>query len=472
MNVICLCFDTLRADIIGPGQKLSHIRTPNFDAFEDEAVTFTRAFGEGQPTLQTRRSLFTGRRSFPWRFNFDRRGVWHNGPGWHKIPPHHDTLSEILVDHGYCTGLVADVYHMFKPTMNFTRGFCSWEFVRGQESDNYRSGPESAVEEQLKQWVRQPITWNRHRTLVQYAHNMQDRRSEDDYLCAKVAAGAERWLEDNRDNGPFFLWVDFFDPHEPWDPPKRFADEYFASDGLDFVMPGAAGPEMTADECRRIKALYSGEVTFVDQCFGRVREAIERLGLLDDTIIVMLSDHGTQLHDHGQFGKGLTTLRAYDTRLNLRVRHPDGPRGTKVDAFVQAHDLAPTVCHWLDVDYARHTGEDFWPTVDGATLRDEVLIGWSAFGQGRSGGRVSARCDRWNYVVVVDGEEQGPELYDLQADPDEDHNVIDAHPEVAADKKKRVEGLLGQPIPARLEEITNRDAPPPQALLARARQRQ
>jgi len=471
MNVVCLCFDTLRADIIGPGQQLSHVSTPNFDAFQQEAVTFSRAFGEGQPTLQTRRSLFTGHRSFPWRFNFDRRGNWHHAPGWHKIPPHQDTLAEILVNHGYCTGMVADVYHMFKSTMNFIRGFCGWEFVRGQETDNWRTGPESAVEEQLKGWVRQPINWNQHRTLVQYAHNMRDRKTEDDYLCARVASGAERWLDDNQTNGPFFLWVDFFDPHEPWDPPKRFADQYFQYDGLDFIMPGAAGPEMTEDECERIRALYFGEVSFVDQCFARLRTKVEELGLLDDTIIVVLSDHGTQLHDHGLFGKGHGTLRAYDTRLNLMVRHPDGPRGKTVDAFVQTHDFAPTVCRWLGVDYDRHQGTDFWPTVDGATLRDEVLIGWSSFGMGRSGGLVSARCDRWNYVTALELAEYEPQLYDLDADPREDQNVAGAHPEVAAAKRKRIEALLGEPIPARLDEITMRDAPPPAVVLARARQR-
>ena len=75
MNVICVCLDTFRADIIGPGKKFSHIQTPNLDAFAAESIRFTRAFGEGQPTLQIRRGLFTGMRSFPWRFNFEPAGT-------------------------------------------------------------------------------------------------------------------------------------------------------------------------------------------------------------------------------------------------------------------------------------------------------------------------------------------------------------------------------------------------------------
>ena len=80
MNIICICLDTFRADIIGEGKKYSHTKTPNLDAFAAESIRFSRAFGEGQPTLQVRRALFTGMRSFPWRYNFDRRGHWHHAP--------------------------------------------------------------------------------------------------------------------------------------------------------------------------------------------------------------------------------------------------------------------------------------------------------------------------------------------------------------------------------------------------------
>ncbi|MFH1928292.1 MAG: hypothetical protein ABIK79_09015, partial [Chloroflexota bacterium] len=86
MNLIVICLDTFRADMIGPGKKMSYVETRNLDAFARESVCFGQAYGEGQPTLQMRRAFFTGRRSFPWRYNFDRRGHWHHAPGWHKIP--------------------------------------------------------------------------------------------------------------------------------------------------------------------------------------------------------------------------------------------------------------------------------------------------------------------------------------------------------------------------------------------------
>ena len=112
MNVVCICLDTFRADIVGEGKKYSHVRTPNLDAFAADSIRFTRAFGECQPTLQIRRGLFTGRRSFPFRFNFDRRGHWHHAPGWHKIPPDQDTIAEVLLARGYLTALIADTVNL------------------------------------------------------------------------------------------------------------------------------------------------------------------------------------------------------------------------------------------------------------------------------------------------------------------------------------------------------------------------
>ena len=67
-------------------------------------------------------------------------------PGWHGVPPHQQTLAERLSRAGYATGLVADTYHLFKPTMNFTRGFMNWEFFRGQEADPYRLGTEAELQ--------------------------------------------------------------------------------------------------------------------------------------------------------------------------------------------------------------------------------------------------------------------------------------------------------------------------------------
>ena len=143
MNCIVICLDTFRADCIRHLGAHENMQTPTLDAMARDGVWFENAFAEALPTVPARRSLFTGIRGFPWRWTINTTGSSPGAPGmpgWHGVPPHQQTLAERLSRAGYATGLVADTYHLFKPTMNFTRGFMNWEFFRGQEADPYRLG--------------------------------------------------------------------------------------------------------------------------------------------------------------------------------------------------------------------------------------------------------------------------------------------------------------------------------------------
>ncbi|MGD9496582.1 MAG: sulfatase [Armatimonadota bacterium] len=462
MNVVAIVLDTFRNDIVGPGKKLSYCRTPNLDDFYACSVAFEGAYGEGQPTLQMRRAFFTGCRSFPWSYNFDRRGHWHHQPGWHQIPPHQDTLAEILTRRGWYTGLVADVYHMFKPTMNYSRGFATLDFIRGQESDNWKPCRPELIEEEMRKRVREPIAWKRHATLVQYLSNMVGRTSEDDYLCARVAASACAWLDAAHRNAPFMLWVEMFDPHEPWDPPKRYADEYTPGyEGLDAVFPGAAweGGEPTAEEIERIKALYLGEVTFVDKQVGRIFEKLDELKLWDDTIVLVLSDHGTELLDHTGFGKGGGNMRTYNVGFVWYLRHPGGPEGVVVNAYVQSHDVMPTLLTMLDVPH-RCEGMDVWPLATGGAevLRPFIVNGWAGNSVGNASGWASVMDEAWLYSCPVGRDDPKPMLFAL---PDQNTNVHEAHPDVVAMQRRRIEGVVNQPLDRlRFNEVCD-PAPPP-----------
>jgi len=459
LNLICICLDTFRAGLIGSNKKFSFVKTPNLDKFMKECVIFERAFGEAQPTLQMRRTLFTGRRSFPWRYNFDRRGLWHHAAGWHKIPPDQDTLAEILLQYGYYTGLISDTYHLFKPTLNFTRGFVSYEFIRGQESDNWRPGSLSMIKDRLAKYVRDPL--NPPPVLVQYLLNTMDRKSEEDYFCAKVFMKASEWLEHSLENQPFFLWVDSFDPHEPWDPPTEYADMYCPDyDGIEYIL-GRPPKDATPKEIERVKALYFGEVTLVDKWLGFFLEKIGDLGLWDNTIVMIVSDHGTELMDHTRFGKSPRELHPFNTRIIWLIRHPEGPKNKTIRAFVQSHDFFPTVLDLLEIPCPKVDGESVWPLVIGEKekIRDYVITGWADWRIGPAGGRASVRTDEWNYIVTIDKEDKG-ELYHLPSDPEEKNNVVDEYPDIAAQLKRKIEALLGQPLPATLPELCDRALSP------------
>ena len=472
MNVISIVLDTFRADIIGKGKKLSFVDTPNLDKLAAESMVFQEAFGEGQPTLQVRRALFTGCRSFPFVYNFDRRGHFHHAPGWHKIPPHQDTIAEILTERGYYTGLISDVYHMHKPTMNYTRGFTSYEFLRGQEVDNWKSGTPELIKDQLSRHCRNPEDLQSNTTLYQYLLNQRFRKGEEDYQAARVFRAASDWLQINSANKPFFLWIESFDPHEPWDPPSPYSDRYFPEyDGLDFIMPSALGPHPTADEIERTKALYYGEVTFVDNWIGHLLETVDALGLKDDTIIQVLSDHGTQVWDHGRFGKSSSNLRRYNSQIVWQMRFPDGI-AKSVDAFVQTHDVAPTLLDALNVPCSRMEGDSVLPLAEGETEehRQPIVIGWANFSDGPATAFASVRTKQWNYIVPVHEETGAAKLYNLMSDPGENENVLDAHPETVKELEKEVEALIGQPLPAQLTEICD-PAPSPIMRYLRAKNR-
>jgi arylsulfatase A-like enzyme len=329
------------------------------------------------------------------------------------------------------------------------------------------------IEEQLRRHTRRPPSDWRLLGLAQYLWNQRGRVREEDYQCARVFRAAMDWLDDNAANAPFFLWIDSFDPHEPWDPPTEYADHYYeyppdVEDPIDFIYPHSR--DLTPEERERTTALYCGEVTLVDKWVGAFLRKMDALDLRDDTIVIFTSDHGTQLWDHSRFGKGPDELHPFNTQIPLYIRHPDGPRGAKVGAFVQSHDLLPTVLRLLDVAYANVDGQDAWTLVTGKRkqLRDHVVIGWAGFVTGPAGGRASVRDEEWNYVVSVHEEDPQPELYHLASDAAEMANVHEEHPDVVARQRRRLEAVVGQPLPAQLNEVCD-PAPPAMAYFLRGR---
>ena len=155
MNIILVIFDSLRKDCVGVygSPPWGKVHTPHFDAFAKESLVMTRAFPESLPTLPARRAIYTGRRVYPfYNGDFRLKGDFVGAAGWGPIPEDQSTLAEVLREAGYRTGLIADVYHMFKPSKNFWRGFDQWTFLRGQETDPARSGPR-LTPEQIDYWL-------------------------------------------------------------------------------------------------------------------------------------------------------------------------------------------------------------------------------------------------------------------------------------------------------------------------------
>ena len=226
MNCVLVVFDTLRPDHVGAYGN-QWIQTPNLDAFAAGSVLFTAAYPESLPTLPFRRSLYTGARVFPFADHRFYKGDFVAAPGWGPMHEERHTISEVLSAAGYRTGIISDVYHQFKPSKNYARGFDQWTWIRGQENDKHRSGPEpppQAIAAHMPSADLQGPLARRpgYSLLRQYLMNTAERRSEEDFFAPRVMREAAAWLEQNREAQRLFLTVESFDPHEPWDPPDYY----------------------------------------------------------------------------------------------------------------------------------------------------------------------------------------------------------------------------------------------------------
>lgn len=429
LNLILLVSDTFRRDNLECyGSKW--VECPNLNRFAQDSIIFEDFYPEGMPTIVIRRTLWTGRRTLP--FYYHRQFEPVQLPGWHSLYNEDMTLSEVLLEAGYIPALIADLPHLQRPGRNFHRGYRVYEWIRGQEIDYYGTSPHKLLDvsdivppDYLAKFS------SLHEFLSQYKANRERWQKEGESLVEIVAQTAIRWLKENHDQRPFFLHVEAFDPHEPWDPPARFLEKYMPNaQGPTWIEPPYANVNLPDDVKQRMRANYAGESACVDFWLGKVLDTIRELGLFDNSIVVFVSDHGTLLGEQNQFAKGPEKLRGQVTHIPLLVRTPGKQyAGKRVSGFVQFPDLMPTLLSLVGLSPpSRVTGRNFWPLVTGETrsLRDYVVqaYGWIA----------SARTPEWNYSQVWKPEAyEGtyhPQLYDLTKDPEELHDVADEYPDV------------------------------------------
>lgn len=463
MNVIVIVTDSLRADHLGcfPGCMKydgQEIRTPNLDRLAAEGTLFTQAHAESLPTVPTRTTWWTGRVGFPFR-------------GWGPFQTSDYLLAEVLWSRGYESALVTDVYHMHKPVYNCGRGFDTVTWVRGQEYDAWQNDDTIAVD--LDQWhrLREDQTDELWRPrFEQYLRNRAHFRDEEDWFTPRVTKEAIAWLEDRvqkrgRKDG-LFLWVDYFDPHEPWDPPEPYWSMYKTPGytGPDLIDP-VAGPTagyLTEEEVLRIRSLYAGEVTFVDKWVGVLLDRIRDLGLDENTLIIHLSDHGEPFGEHGIIRKARPWNYEELVRIPWIIRHPEGVGAGQVcEALVQPTDLMPTILDFLGIREklslpytAPRTTADLFPqdmvshtqdiTMHGVSLlplmRGEVAQIRPYAYTGHHGKQWSLQNHEWRLLVPMDGPngawvsgrrgEAPMELYHRPSDPGDQQDVAAQHPEV------------------------------------------
>jgi arylsulfatase A-like enzyme len=413
MNVILIILDSLRKDHVGAYGN-DWIQTPNLDALSDESLRFTRSYPESVPTIPARRAIHTGMRSFPFRDWKPPEQEFIRLYGWQPIPDGQPTLAQILQSAGYETLLITDTQHQFKPTYNFHRGFSVFNFVRGQERDFYKPHWMCPQEELSRCLMGGWHQAKQEIIMRQHLANTRDRRTEEDWFAPQVFLRSMEFLEGAKEQQPFFMVVDSFDPHEPWDPPDRYVDLY--DDPYDGPEPWTTSygstDYMSDRQIQRMRALYAGEVTLVDRWLGHFLEKVDELGMAENTLLMLLSDHGHALGDRGVAGKIPSEIYPELIDIPFFIRHPDGRRaGESSDYYASVHDIAPTILGMSGVEPSRPMdGQDLSGMFEGRqpAPRPHFTIGYND--------HVWARDERYAMISRNDGENQ--RLYDLEADPD------------------------------------------------------
>lgn len=436
-------------------------RTPNLDKLAARGVRFDRAYCNYPLCGPSRNSFLTG--LYP-----NSTGILTNAQLFRQTIPTQLSMSQAFRQQGYFAGRIGKLYHYNVPNSVGTNGHddpASWELELNPAGVD-------RLEEHPKITTLTPRQFGA--TLSWYASPKGDAEHTD----GKMAADAEWVLERcaKQTDRPFFLAVGFFRPHTPYVSPKRYFEQFSVAqmpvvkgvdeDRTDIPAPALASAKkeqdaMSDEQRRQVLQAYYASISFMDAQVGRVVDAVERLGLSHNTVIVFTSDHGYHMGEHGLWQK--MSLFEESARVPLLMVSPGvGKGGVVVKAPVSLIDVFPTLAELCGVKAPENIqGQSLVPM-----LRDPAAPGrgW-ALTQVQRGGAGTAitreakasgprffgyslRTPRWRYTEWAEGA-QGRELYDHDNDPKELKNLADvtAHAQTVAQLSQQLHAAVKTTYP-------------------------
>ena len=366
-NVVVLVVDTLRADKLRPFNPETRVETPAIDRFASEGVVFELAQAPENWTKPSVASILTGLHP----------QTHQQKTGDAALPSSAVLLSEHLKDNGFATGSF------------IANGYVSDRFGFDQGWDDYTN----------------------------YIREGGSTEAKD------VFDAAGNWIEAHKEER-FFAYIQTIDPHVPYDPPGEFVRMYDPSEYDGQVRPRMTGdllekakrkpPEVVFDarDKRRIEALHDGEITQHDGFFGAFLERLAALGLSDDTLVVVTSDHGEEFDDHGSWGHGHSVYQEL-LHVPLMFRLPNRlPPGAKIGDAVSTLDISSTVTELLGVPpMAQNDGHPLVGLMLGEALTRPAV----AFSDFQDDRRVIT-TGRWKLILRGN---LTSTMFDLEKDPKE-----------------------------------------------------
>ncbi|UCF14746.1 MAG: sulfatase [Phycisphaerales bacterium] len=451
-NVLLVISDDLNNSIGCYGHP--QVETPNIDRLASRGVRFERAYCQFPLCGPSRNSMLCG-------LHPNSTGILRNSQIFRQTIPSHHSLPQAFRLQGYFAARIGKLYHYNVPKSIGTNGHddpASWELeLNPAGCDRLEEEPH----------IFSLIPGRFGGTLSWYASPKSDQYHTDGLLAADAEWVLERCAR--KKDRPFFLAVGFYRPHTPYVSPKLYFDRYperempvvrgVKEDQADLPVPALASykkeqDKLTDDLRRQCVQAYFASITFMDAQLGRVLDALERLGLADNTIIVFTSDHGYHLGEHGLWQK--MSVFEESARVPLIIAAPGtSVKGQVANDPVGLIDLYPTLTELCGVKARKNLqGQSLVPMLKdpSATGRGWAITQVTRNRGKKQGGQFfgySLRTPRWRYTEWADGK-QGRELYDHDADPRELNNLAGdtAHAGMIARLSKQLRKAIRQTFPA------------------------
>ncbi len=361
-NAIVVLLDSLNRHMLG-AYGGSEFDTPNLDAFAARTNRFMNHYTGALPCMPARHDILCGALDFLWK-------------PWGSIELWEDAITVPLRHDGVTTMLISDHPHLFEVGgENYHVDFNAWEYLRGHESDPWKTRPDPS-------WLGSP-GFGRGMTNYDRSRGWFHNR-EEEFPGPKTMQHAVDWVDDNAGHHDrFFLFIDEFDPHEPFDTPEPYASMYDKEwEGDHLIWPpykqGAiADGTITEREGFQIRASYGAKLTMIDHWFGKLIDAVSRNNLWQDTMIILCTDHGHYLGEKDIWGKPGVPIYQTLGHTPLFIHWP-GSGGAEIEALSTNVDIFATIADLFSAEVRQRThGKSLLPLLEGTapSVRDWLLTG-------------------------------------------------------------------------------------------------
>lgn len=361
-NVVMILLDSLNRHMLGCYGGVE-FKTPNIDRLAARSTRFARHYVGSLPCMPARHDILCGALDFLWR-------------PWGSVEIWEDAITTRLHKAGVVSQLITDHPHLFETGgENYHVDFTAWDYQRGHEGDPWKTRPDPS-------WAGAPKFGRGH---MPYDDSRGHFRGEADFPGPRTLAAGARWLEDNAGaHDRFFLMIDEFDPHEPFDTPEPYASLYDPDwQGPHMIWPPyVVGAQekgvLTERQAKQVRASYGGKLTMIDAWLGRMLDALDENNLWDDTLVILCTDHGHYLGEKDIWGKPGAPLYQPIAHIPMLMAVPGAEPGI-CDALTTSVDLFATLEAIFGLEPARQRthGVSLLPLLSGEAteVRAHVLAG-------------------------------------------------------------------------------------------------